>query len=75
MDASNEPLNELGGVIQPLKDENNAGKLQVAIFNLVSLGEWEAASCVLRDLAGRKDTRLKAKQLLRMLIVAANDYW
>ena len=58
-----------------LNDKDGGKKLQVAIVNLVSLGEWEAASSILRSLAIREDTRLTAKQLLRALIVGANDYW
>lgn len=75
MDVPHEPYNEHCPAIQPLKDEDSGRKLHVTILNLISLGEWEAASCVLRDLAGREDTRLKAKQLLRALVVASNDYW
>ncbi len=60
---------------QLLNDKQSGKKLQVAIFNLVSLGEWEAASSILKSLAIREDTRLTANQLIRALIVGANDYW
>ena len=60
---------------KPVRDEECGKKLQVAIFNLVSLGEWEAASSSLRSLSSRTETRLRAKQITRALIVGANDYW
>ena len=59
----------------PMEDEDSGKRLQVAVFNLISLGEWEAAGCILRSLAAREDTKLKAKQLLRALVVTTNDYW
>ena len=66
---------EMSLVSLPLKDEDVAKKLEVVIFNLISLGEWEAAKEHVRSLASRNGTRQSAKQLLKTLIFSGQDFW
>lgn len=52
-------------------------KLESSIFNHISLGQWEAAKACVDQLAVSSDpaTRVNARDLLKLLIVDAANYW
>ncbi len=52
-------------------------KLESSIFNHISLGQWEAAKTYLNQLAVAEDlaTRVNVRDLLKLLIVDAANYW
>lgn len=52
-------------------------KLESALFNHISLGQWEAARASIDRLAAAEDpnTRENARELLKILIVEAANYW
>ncbi len=69
------------GLYLPGKSVLNCGeeikKLESSIFNHVSLGQWEAAKACVDQLAVADDsvTRVNARDLLKLLIVDAANYW
>jgi len=50
-------------------------KLESAIFNSISLGQWEAARAHLSSLAGRPGSRLGTRELLKILILDSASFW
>lgn len=50
-------------------------KLESAIFNSISLGQWEAARAYLSSLAGRPGSRLGTRELLKVLILDSASFW
>ena len=75
MESVKPSMMEVHVIDHPLKDEESGKKLQLVLFNLISLGEWEVSASILRSLAANPDEKLRAKQFLRALVVGANDYW
>ena len=58
-----------------VRDEREGEKLELAVFNLIHLGEWEIARGHLKVLAARHATRERAKVLLRSVILGSKEYW
>lgn len=60
-----------------LRCTNTSQKLESAIFNAISLGQWETAQAHFATLArwdgGR--SRENAKELLKLLIMEASNFW
>ena len=52
-------------------------KLESAVFNSVSLGQWESARACLRCLALSGDKKVcdSTRELLKVLILDASNYW
>ncbi len=50
-------------------------KLESAIFNCVSLGQWETARAHFSCLAGEPSSRENAKELLKILILESSSFW
>lgn len=52
-------------------------KLESLVFNSVSLGQWESARASLRCLAlsNEAGVRHTARELLKVLILEASNYW
>lgn len=59
-----------------LRCRNTRQRLESAIFNAVSLGQWEVAQAFFAALA-RDDTagRDNARELLKLLIMEASNFW
>lgn len=58
-----------------VQDEQTGEKLELAVFNLIHLGEWEAARGHLKVLAARQKSRERAKLLLKSIILGSKEYW
>lgn len=60
-----------------LQCSDKVKKLESSVFNNVSLGQWEVARASLTQLAAAEDqtTRENARELLKILIVEAANYW
>ena len=59
----------------PLRDQDVENKLEVAIYNLLSVGEWEAARGQLLALSKLDDGRKKAKDILKSIILHPKGFW
>lgn len=64
---------EEGESILQCRDTNK--KLESAIFNNVSLGQWEAARAHFAYLAREPSSRENAKELLKILILEPVNFW
>lgn len=59
-----------------LRCTNARQKLESAIFNAVSLGQWEVAQAHFTALArGDAAGRDNARELLKLLIMEASNFW
>ena len=50
-------------------------KLESAILNSISLGQWEAARAHLCSLVGQPGSREGARELLKILILDSASFW
>lgn len=59
-----------------LRCTNSRQRLESAIFNAVSLGQWEVAQAFFTALAREDATgRENARELLKLLIMEASNFW
>ena len=58
-----------------VRDEQAGEKIELAVLNLIHLGEWEIARGHLKVLAARQATRERAKGLLKSVILDSKEYW
>ena len=58
-----------------LSCKDTSKKLESSIFNHISLGQWEAARASLFFLANDPESRENAKELLKILVLEAANYW
>ena len=58
-----------------LKCVEGTKTLESAVFNHVSLGQWEAARACLSCLAADAASRDNARELLKILTLEAATYW
>ena len=59
-----------------LRCTNARQKLESAIFNAVSLGQWEAAQAHFATLArGEAAGRENARELLKLLVMESSNFW
>ena len=60
-----------------LRCDDTFKKLESTIFNSISLGQWELARASFRSLAlsGDANTQDNAKELLKILVMEAPNYW
>ena len=55
---------------------NTTQKLESAIFNALSLGQWEIAQAHFAALSrGDSATRENAREMLKLLIMEASNFW
>lgn len=60
-----------------LRCRDSVKQLESALFNHITLGQWEAARASIDRLAAAEDpnTRDNARELLKILIVESANYW
>ena len=58
-----------------LRCNDTGKKLESAVFNYVSLGQWEAARANFTVLASDPASRENAKELLKILILDSSNHW
>lgn len=58
-----------------LRCKDTSKKLESSIFNHISLGQWEAARASLAYLANDPESKENAKELLKILVLEATNYW
>lgn len=59
-----------------LRCNNTRQRLESAIFNAVSLGQWELAQALFTTLAREDATgRENARELLKLLIMETSNFW
>ena len=68
-------IEEEEGKSSTLRCADTHKKLESAIFNSISLGQWEAARAYLSSLAGRPGSRLGTRELFKILILDSASFW
>lgn len=58
-----------------LRDEDAVNKLEVLIYNLLSVGQWETARGNLLVLANHEDGQQTAKHILKSIIFNPKVFW
>lgn len=75
-----EPEEDTGGssewsIGSILRCRDTDKKLESAVFNCISLGQWETARAHFRCLAQEPSSRDNARELLKILVLESSSFW